>query len=447
MSPRSGSPTLRRIQSFALATALAAGCAAASAQPLPALLDKALRDNPEVRAAVDRRLAAEAETRAARAGWLPRIDLDASYGRQRLDTFQSRLQGLSGVNVTDRGAGLVLSQMLYDGAATRSEVDRAGARLTSAEWTALATAEDIALRTATAYLDVLRSRATVQVARDNLDAHARIHAQIRQRTEGGVGRRADLDQADGRLALAASNLRVEEQSLAGAELALRRLVGAAPGPLQRPAGPQQPWGADDAPLYAAAAEHPLLRAGRASVDAAQADIRAARASLQPRLSFELGTVQDRNAVIDLSREDRAMLVLRWNLFRGFGDQARVSQAGWLAEETREQLTRTQRQLDETLGLALSAWRTAADRNPILNRYVQSTDATRGAYASQFAIGQRTLLDLLNAENEHFNARLAQITGDYAQQSAAYRVHAAIGSLLPVLGVTAPRDAPVSASAR
>lgn len=423
------------IPALTLAVGIASVPAAVGAQPLPTLVERALRENPEVRAAVERRLAADAETRAARAGWLPRLDLDLNAGRQRFDTVQSRLRGQSGGEVTDRGFGLVLSQMLYDGSATRSEVDRAGARLTAAEWTALATAEDVGLRIAAAYLDVMRGRESVRAAQENLQAHEHIHAQIRQRTDGGVGRRADLDQADGRLALAGSNLRVEQQSLSNAELALRRLVGALPPSLQRPDGPATPWGADDAPLYAALASHPSSQAARAAVEAAQADVRAARASFQPRVNVEVGTVQDRNPIVELNREDRAMLVLRWNLFRGFGDEARMTQAARLADEAREQATRTQRQLDETLGQALSSWRTAVERTPILRDYVRSTDATRAAYAGQFAIGQRSLLDLLNAENEHYNARLAVIASDFAQQIAAYRVHAATGALLPSLGVT------------
>jgi len=94
-------------------------------------------------------------------------------------------------------------------------------------------------------------------------------------------------------------------------------------------------------------------------------------------------------------------------------------------------------------LAYNAYATARDRIPSLDRYVKSSNATRAAYAQQFAIGQRTLLDLLDSENEYFTARSTEATGRYIQLSAKYRILNAMGQLLASLEVKAPDQAAVA----
>ncbi|MFD2273820.1 TolC family protein [Undibacterium arcticum] len=93
-----------------------------------------------------------------------------------------------------------------------------------------------------------------------------------------------------------------------------------------------------------------------------------------------------------------------------------------------------------MSLAYNANVTARDRLGVLRQYVDASAATRESYAKQFSIGQRTLLDLLNAENEYFNARLAYTTGQYAQLASAFRIFAGMGQLLGNLQITLPTEA-------
>jgi adhesin transport system outer membrane protein len=93
-------------------------------------------------------------------------------------------------------------------------------------------------------------------------------------------------------------------------------------------------------------------------------------------------------------------------------------------------------------LAYNAFATARDRLPSLERYVKSSDTTRVAYASQFDIGQRTLLDLLDSENEFFTARSIYINGKFIEMAARYRILNAMGRLLSTLDVAPPEQAMV-----
>jgi adhesin transport system outer membrane protein len=144
-----------------------------------------------------------------------------------------------------------------------------------------------------------------------------------------------------------------------------------------------------------------------------------------------------------NRDRLLMLYLKWNLFRGGFDYHRLKETALQIDEATEISRNTTRQVENAVRLAYNAYATARDRIPSLDRYVKSSNSTRAAYAQQFAIGQRTLLDLLDAENEYFTARSTEATGKYIQLSAKYRVLNAMGQLLSTLEIKAPDQAAVS----
>ena len=198
------------------------------AESLPAALReaalKAVGTNPEVQARWHAFQAAGAEQDVARGGYLPQLDLDAAIGRERQDR-----PGQATDNYTHRGAALTLRQMLYDGFLTRSEVARLGYARLARYYEVVDASESAALETVRAYADVLRYRDLVQLAKDNYVEHRRVYDQIAERTAAGVGRRVDLEQASGRLALAESNLLTEVSNLHDVSARYLRLVGEAPG--------------------------------------------------------------------------------------------------------------------------------------------------------------------------------------------------------------------------
>ena len=106
-----------------------------------------------------------------------------------------------------------------------------------------------------------------------------------------------------------------------------------------------------------------------------------------------------------------MLWLKWNLFRGFFDKHRVNETAYQINEASEIARNTHRQVENAVRLRYNNYATARDRVPQLDRYVKASDATREAYNQQFSIGQRTLLDLLDSENEFYTARTELSTGN------------------------------------
>ncbi|RQZ33849.1 channel protein TolC [Burkholderia sp. Bp9090] len=433
---------------LALASALAAASSLAAAQSLQEAVEQAIRTNPEVRATTYNREAADQGLKQARAGYWPRVDVDASIGKEQRDDVETRLLGLNRTTFTHRNANVTLSQMLFDGFAVRSEVARQQARIDSSANRVASTSEDVALRVVGAYLEVLRRRETTAAAEDNLESHRRIHDQIKLRSDRGVGRRADLYQAESRLALAQDNLRTEQSSLKDAEVAYARLVGSAPDALVKPVAPEGALPPTERlALDAALANHPSLAGAEADVAQARARYDGAKAALWPRLDLELSASHDRDGVLGPTNDRRVMLRLRYNLFQGGADKARIGEAHAQIREAEEERNRTRLEIQESVSHAYNAYLTARDRMVVLKQYVDSSAATREAYMLQFGIGQRSLLDLLNAENEYYSARIDYIGGQYAEAASAYRVFAGMGQLLETLHVGRPAEAWGAGSAR
>ena len=418
----------------------------AAAETLKEVITFAIETNPQVVSSAKRRDAADFAIDAARGGYFPRADFIWGKGRERSQnptTIAVRPDD-SWVSLNRKQEGLIINQMLFDGFGVKGEVDRRRAISESTAHRVYGTAEEIALQAIEAYLDVLKNRELVSFAKENLAAHQKTYDQVKLRADKGVGRRADLDQIDARLALAISNLAAAESNLRDSEIAYLKVVGKPPVNLTMPAVPQNiPRSVDEA-VRIGQENHPVLKSALSDVDAAQAQREVARSFLAPRVELEASYSNNRNidGLEGPNRDRMLMLWLKWNAFRGGFDYYRLQETGVQINEATEIARNTNRQVEAAVRLAYNAFATARDRLPSLERYVRSSDTTRGAYASQFDIGQRTLLDLLDSENEYFSARSTYTNGKFIEMVARYRILNAMGLLLSTLDVAPPEQAMV-----
>jgi adhesin transport system outer membrane protein len=278
--------------------------------------------------------------------------------------------------------------------------------------------------------------------------HQRTFDQIKMRSESGVGRKADMDQILARLALAQANVMAAESNSREAEITFQRVVGKMPQNLTKPGAPDQAMPKDlKSAVEVAMANHPILKSAMADVEAAQAQHRTSRSLHSPRLDLELG-YNDNNNISGLRGDNEstiAMLRVRYNLFRGGSDEARVGQTASAINEATEISHKTMREVEESIRLSWNAYTTAQERLNPLKQHAEAMDATREAYTKQFNIGQRTLLDLLDAENEYFTARSNYITGQYIVLFGKYRVLGSSGKLLESLQVAPPAEAVVASA--
>jgi outer membrane protein, adhesin transport system len=408
-------------------------------------IQAALSTNPEVGVVAADREAIEQELRQARAEYLPSIDVRGAAGPEYTDSPTTRNRDNEGDTETllRLESQVTLTQMLFDGFATQSEVQRQIARIDSASYRVQEAAEFIALDAVEAHLDVLRNQTLVELARENLEQHRRILGQVRQLEDQGAGSIGDVRQTESRLAEAQSSLAVAQGNLRDAEAFYRAVVGSPPVDLEEGTAPvfalpESP----DASAAAASVASPTVQLANADIDVAQAELRGARAGYYPNLDLELGAAAGDN-LDGLEGRDvnaQALLVLRYNLFRGGGDIAREREAFLRVKEARENLRVAQRDAEQEARVAYHALTTARARLEALSAGVDAQRSTRDIYAQQFDLGQRGLLDLLDAENELFIDRSNLVTATFTERFAVYRVLAVIGSMLDTLEIDRPAQA-------
>ncbi|NMY40098.1 TolC family outer membrane protein [Pseudomonas sp. WS 5013] len=435
---------MRVLKPLYSAILLAVACSQAQAMTLSEAIQSTVDNHPELHASVNDRLSADEDVKVAKGGYLPTVDLIAGYGREQTDSPSTRALGNHNketLNYSD--AELRLRQMLFDGFNTPNEVARTQATVNSRAYYIQGTAESLALRTVEVYLEVLKRREMVALARNNLQAHERVNDQIKLRSERGVGSTADLDQSEARLALAANNLYTEEVNLADAEANFFSSTGRLPDELEQPASVkgEVPENIELA-RQTVIDNNPYLKSAQADVYAAEKQYEVAKAPFYPRFDLELATSADDNVQGDEGHYNtwRAAVVMNYNLFNGMRDKARLQGAAHKINQSMDIRNNALRVLNENLALAWNAMENARMQTPKARDYADYTARSREAYQQQFSLGQRTLLDLLDSENELFTANRRYTEVRYTEEFSMYRVISAMGELLRKQNVVVPAEA-------
>lgn len=401
------------------------------ATTLAAAVEKAVLKNAEVRFRHNNYLASTAEQDAARGGWRPRIDLDANAGRKStLSPGQA-----SALDYDNSAATLTLRQTLFDGFATSKDVERLGFSKLASYYELLSASDQLALESAKAYIDVLRYRELVSLARDNYASHAEVQEKLESRVKAGVGRRVDLEQAAGRVALAESNWLTEAANLHDVTTRYQRLVGEMP-PDTLAAVPNlaKHMPSRDNYVPSTVRANPDFQASVAQIRAYRADLGLRKAANYPTVEFRAstGTERNRNGTAGDYRDSALQLTLNYNLYRGGSDSARAQQYANKLAAAYDLRDKTCQDVRQTALIAFNDVSKLNSQLALLAQHELSTAKAREAYRQQFDIGQRSLLDLLDTENELFEARRALINGENDLLLARARVLAVQGRILGVL---------------
>ncbi|NNJ92113.1 MAG: TolC family outer membrane protein [Gammaproteobacteria bacterium] len=405
----------------------------------------AVANSPDVLQARNQQLAIAGEVRQAEAGYLPTIDLNAGIGYEYTDSPSTRPNDDEELERAE--FGLSLRQNIFNGLATEAEVERQQARLETAEHRLLATANDVALSVSEEYLNVLKFREILDLAQENRQVHQRIQDQIRLRSEAGVGRGADYDQINARVSLVEANLVAANVNLQDAETGYKRVVGQEPEE-QMAAVP------DLSQLIPATLEEALAlsesgnftyKSSASDVLEAQAQHKASRSNHYPTVDFELSSNlnNDLDGTDGYNNDVTAMLRLRYNLYNGGADVAAISSTANRVLESQEIRNRSYRQVEQTLRLAWAAYQATTRQIELLQKQVDYSIDTRDAYVKQFNIGQRTLLDLLNTENELFQAKQSLVSARTDNLFAQYRILAVMGRIVESINVNLAKVLPAA----
>ncbi|WP_290610351.1 TolC family outer membrane protein [Arsukibacterium sp. UBA3155] len=392
----------------------------------------AIEKNPDVLAKWHEFLASGENVNAARAGYKPTVDGTVGYQYQK--------QNYGFVREYDGAyARLSLTQMLYDGSRTRSEVKRFSNFQLVAYFNLLETAEVVALEAYRAYQDVLAQRKLVALAQDNLNKHFEVYRQIESSAKAGVAKLADLEQISGRVSLAQSNVITETSNLHDVTTRYLRVVGELPAEnMSEVVIADALPGSVSQTLRQAYQVSPAYHAALRNIKAAEFAAKTEKANFKPSVNLvgsygyqnysDIGLRTDEN-------EARVGIEIKYNFYNGGRDSATLKRAYSeinLAQELRDQACLNIRQ---TIQISYNDSNKLLEQLPLLNQHRLSSDKVRTAYKQQFDIGQRSLLDVLDSENEYFQASRAYLAASFSLSVAKARTLAGMGTLLSTLGLT------------
>ena len=419
---------------IAIAISLVSPAMAESPTTLQEIVEKTVTSNPEVQASYHNYKAALQDQNAAKGGYWPHADL--------VSTFRSQEQLTPNIGNTatpDRQTQLVLRQMLFDGFATRSEVNRLDHAARVRYYELQNSMQNTALDLVKSYIDIQRYRQLVDFAKDNYAVHKQLFDRIEERVTAGVARRVDLEQASGRLALAEANLLTETTNLQNVTARFQRLSGELPPDSLQEVDFFKDGIEPDAnqALQLAYKQNPELLSSIENIQASEQEIEGRRAKYYPRLDLQArkNLETSSNGKNSSVAADTLEMTATFNLFNGFADKALIDQAGEKLNTSKDLRDKACVDTRQTLVIAYNDVISLKEQLGYRDQHQLSIEKAREAYRKQFDIGQRTLLDLLDTENEYFQAKRTYTNTQRDLYTAYARTYASQGDLLNKLGVT------------
>ena len=399
---------------------------------------KAIEANPEVEAKWHAFLATGYDHREAWGGYLPSVDVTAAGGRANRD--------FDGRGSYDRAqAEVSVTQMLFDGFGVRNDVRGAKHRQIRSYYELIATAERVALETFTVYQDIVTRRELVVLSQENYSNHYRVFQQIERRGRSGLSTSADLEQIQGRLALAESNLLTEAANLHDVTAQFLRLVGRPPGDTLAPAALETaliPENIRDA-LRHAYNGNPGFHAAITGIDVARSAADRRKANFLPQIGLRarhgindnVNSFDRRFDPENRGEESAIELTFQYNLYRGGSDRAARRGALERVNEAFDVRDLECRNLRQSVQISHNDVRNLGERINSLRQHRDSSRLVATAYQEQFEIGRRALLDVLDAENESYQAQRAYLLATRDLETAKARTLSGMGELLETLEIT------------
>ena len=433
---------MKHKKALALSGLLALSLNTVHAETLQEAIQYTINENPEVQSASSERLAVEQEISQVKAGFFPTVDIAVGTGWERSLNTTTEGAGEGSKSLGRDEASIQVRQMIYDGFATSSEVKRQTARTNSRAYTVFGQAEITALNAVEAYINVLRRDELLLLANENLKIHQDTNKQIESRSNRGVGRRADVDQSTGRLALAQKNSLSEIGNLRDAQTAYLRVVGKLPHALEPISAPSDALPTSfDAAVNTAITNHPILKSANADIESAVAQHATAKTAFMPRVDLELSAShnKDIDGIEGVNEDAMAMFRLRYNLYNGGKDTARRKETAHLINQAKNIRDNTYRQAVESMRLSWIAHQTVKSQMDFFESHKNASIKSNEAYQKQFNIGRRSLLDLLDSANEMFVAKSAYANAKYDELYSQFRILASAGALNNFLEVSLPKE--------
>ena len=416
---------LRPVMMMAIGVALAVSATPASSETLFEALANAYVSNPSLQAARASVRTADEAVPQALAGWRPTVSLNGSAGVANSRTNATREQDL-----VPRSYSADVSQSLYAGGRTVAGTRQAESNVQAARAQLAVVEQNVLLSGVTAFLDVLRDQARVQLTRNNELVLKRQLEATRDRFEVGEVTRTDVAQAEARLSGVIA-VRVDaEGALAASRANYRQIIGTLPGTLQpAPQLPAVPATEAEA-IAIAEAENPRIALALHNEAVARHGVREASGSLLPTVDLT-GQVRHTDETTTENSDSRSSSInatVSIPLYQAGAVHSRVRQAKELLNQRRIEVEQSRRNIIEATSQAWERLTTTRSQISARNEAIRANNIALEGVRQEAEVGSRTTLDVLDAEQELLDSNVTLVVAERDEYVAGYSLLAAIGRL-------------------
>jgi adhesin transport system outer membrane protein len=403
---------------------------------------QAVTTHPGVGEATANRRATEAELRQTQSTLLPQVRVEGRLGRSKWDYKDNLVPPLgNNQNLPSREASVVVRQLLFDGLSSINDIWRQAARVDAAAYRVRERTELIALDAAEAYIDVVRYTRLLGLAAENVAAHRALMSNVQARFQGGRAGEGDLQQVRERVEAAIAAEALFRQQYDETRGTFRRAVGIEPHNLRGAARLSGLPKSRDQSLALALRRNPTILAAQSDRTAAKHAFDATAGLFSPTITFEGRALTGHNTGTTYGdrTDTSAMFVASWDIFRGGRDMWKRVEESERYQEQAMRHARLQRGAFESIDKAWAARTLTSDRIAALTRQIEADRKVIVAYQQEYELGQRSLIDLLNAQNQLFNAGVQLESTRGVAVFADYQLLAAMGELLDFVKTPRPVD--------
>jgi outer membrane protein len=450
---RFGAKNLLAVISAALLGAVSSlAIGAARADTLDGALALAYRNNPSLNAQRAGTRATDENVPQALAGYRPKVNITATGGEQSLSTTsKSASSSAPGTSVwsTSSGynsplsVGLTMTQTLFNGFQTANKTRQAEAQVLSARATLATTVQNVLLNAVTAYMNLLRDSAILDLQKRNVEVLQEQLRQTRDRFNVGEVTRTDVAQSESSLAAGRSQVLTAEANFEASQATYRQVIGINPGKLA-PGTPVDRFSPKTLPGAVAVGigTNPSVAAAQYNVDVALRQVKVAEGALLPNLSVQ-GSVQKSwlgVGVLSTMESYNASVLgtLTVPVYQGGAEYSLIRQAKETLGQQRLNLDVSRDTVRQNVVQAWGQLQAAKANIEATQAQVQAAEIALNGIREEARVGQRTTFDVLTAQQTLVNARVAVVTAQHDRVVASYTLLAAVGRLSPdVLGLHVP----------
>lgn len=399
------------------------------AESLSAALAEAYRTNPDLAAERASLRAVDEQVPQALSNWRPEVSLNGRYGIRRSENETST--GIT-TNRTNQphSVGLEVSQNIFRGFRTEAETNRAENRVEAARSTLVGAEQSVLEEGSVAYVTVLRDTAILDLRRNNVGVIEQQLQATRDRFEVGELTRTDVAQAESRLARAIADRTTAEADLESARAAYRKAIGRDPADLQQPdLPPNLPESEADA-LALAAENNPDVIFADFTERAARSEIDLRSGELLPTVTLDatLDRSKDVNGS-DVKGTDSAVTArLSVPLYQSGEVYSRIREAKQTASQRLAELALSKREAQQAASDAWDNFRAAQARITSFESEVRAQEVAFEGVQQEAQVGSRTVLDVLDAEQELLDARVNLVGARRDLIVSGYALLSAVGKL-------------------